>query len=262
MPSHNTLPLNYTEYGQGRPVIILHGLFGSSRNWQGIARALGDDHHVITPDLRNHGLSPHVENMSYIEMANDVISIADHLNKDDIILVGHSMGGKVAMTAALTNPDRFSALIVVDIAPVNYTHDFKLLVDAMNSLSLESLKTRADAEAELGKVTDEMVVIQFILQNLVRSGDNFCWRINLEQISANLTPLSQFPDSLNDTSCRLPSLFLGGSESDYLRSIYNAEIFRYFPAAEITMIDGAGHWLHAEKPNEFLKEIKTFINFV
>ena len=262
MPSHKALPLNFTEYGQGRPIIILHGLFGSARNWQGIARALGDDHHVITPDLRNHGQSPHVESMSYIEMANDVISIADHLKLDDIVLVGHSMGGKVAMTAALTNPDRFSALIVVDIAPVNYSHDFKLLVDAMNSLNLKSLKSRADAEAELGKATGETGVIQFILQNLVRSGDSFCWRINLEWITANLNALGQFPDTLANISCRLPTLFLGGSESDYLRSIYNTEIFHYFPAAEIIMIDGAGHWLHAEKPNEFLGEIKSFINYV
>ncbi len=256
------ISLNYTEYGQGRPIIILHGLFGSARNWQGIARALGKDHHVITPDLRNHGQSPHVESMSYIEMANDVISIADHLNLDDIILVGHSIGGKVTMTAALTNPDRFSSLIVVDIAPVNYTHDFKVLVDAMNSLSLESLKTRTEAEAELGKVIDETSVIQFIIQNLVRSGDSFRWRINLEWITANLNALGQFPDTLANISCRLPTLFLGGSESDYLRSIYNAEIFQYFPAAEIIMIEGAGHWLHAEKPNEFLKELITFINFV
>ena len=254
--------LNFQEFGQGRPIIILHGIFGSARNWQGIARALGDKHHVITPDLRNHGQSPHIESMSYIEMANDVISIADHLKLDDIVLVGHSMGGKVAMTAALTNPDRFSALIVVDIAPVNYTHDFKSLVDTMNSLKLKSLKNRADAEAELGKVIDENSIIQFLLQNLVRSEGNFRWRLNLEWITANLGTLGQFPEKLANISCRLPTLFLGGAESDYLRSIYNAEIFQYFPAAEITMIDGAGHWVHAEKPNEFLNEVKTFINYV
>ncbi|MCZ6802925.1 MAG: alpha/beta fold hydrolase [Proteobacteria bacterium] len=254
--------LKFQEYGQERPIIILQGLFGSARNWQGIARVLGKDHHVIAPDLRNHGQSPHVKSMSYIEMANDVISIANQLNRDDVVLAGHSMGGKVAMTAALTNPDRISALVVVDIAPVNYSHDFKLRVDAMNSLPLQSLKTQADVEAELGKVIDEISVIQFIIQNLVRSGDGFRWRINLEQITANLDALGQFPDTLANISCRIPALFLGGSEPEYLRSIYNTGIFQFFPAAEIIMIEGAGHWLHAEKPNEFLHEVKTFISFV
>jgi len=254
--------LNYTEYGQGRPVIILHGLFGSARNWQGIARSLAENHHVITPDLRNHGLSPHVDSMSYEEMAEDVIALADKLKLDNIILVGHSMGGKVAMTAALQNSTRFSALIVVDIAPVNYSHDFEALLGAMNSLDLKLLKNRNEAEAELAKTTDEAGVVQFILQNLIRSDDSFCWRINLQQISASLSSISKFPESLSNVSCHLPTLFLGGADSQYLLSIHNPAIYQYFPAAEITMIEGAGHWLHAEKPVEFLKEVKSFINYV
>jgi esterase len=256
------ISLNYTEYGQGRPVIILHGLFGSARNWQGIARSLAENHHVIAPDLRNHGLSPHVDSMSYEEMAADVISLADKLKLNDIILVGHSMGGKVAMTAALQNSARFSAMIVVDIAPVNYSHGFEALADAMNSLDLKLLNNRNDAEAELAKTTNETGVVQFILQNLIRSDGNFCWRINLEQISASLSSISGFPDSLNNISNRLPTLFLGGTESKYLLSIYNTAIYQYFPSSEITMIEGAGHWLHAEKPSEFLKEVKNFINYV
>jgi len=256
------ISLNYTEYGQGRPVIILHGLFGSTRNWQGIARSLADNNHVITADLRNHGQSPHIDSMSYEEMAEDVIALADKLKLENIILVGHSMGGKAAMTAALQNPDRFSALIIVDIAPVNYEHSFKTLVDAMNSLDLSLLKNRNDAETALKKVSNEAAVIQFVLQNLIRSEGIFSWRINLKQISTSLESIIQFPESLKNSSCRLPTLFLGGSESDYLRSIHNSKIFEYFPAAEITMIEGAGHWLHAEKPSEFLKEVKTFINYV
>ena len=242
--------LNYTELGQGRPVIILHGLFGSARNWQGIARSLADSHHVITPDLRNHGQSPHAQSMSYQEMADDVIAIADHLNLKDLIIMGHSMGGKVAMAAALTQPERFSALIIVDIAPVNYDHNFDLLIMAMKSLNLDQLESRAQAEAIMSSSIDDTGVIQLLLQNLIRIGDKLQWRINLESIMENLDLIGKFP------------LFLGGSESDYLRNIYNADIFQYFPAAEITMIDGAGHWLHAEKPNAFLKQIKTFINFV
>lgn len=257
-----TLALNYTEYGQGRPVIILHGLFGSARNWQGIARSLAEKNYVITPDLRNHGQSPHTNSMSYEEMAADVITLANKLKLEDVILVGHSMGGKVAMTATLQNPERFTALIVADIAPVNYKHGFKSLVDAMNSLDLNSLKNRNEAEAELRKTTNETGVVQFILQNLIRSEGQFCWRINLEQITYSLSAISEFPESLSSMNCHLPSLFLGGAKSDYLLSIYNTAIYQYFPAAEITMIEGAGHWLHAEKPNEFLNEVKTFINYV
>ena len=254
--------LNYTELGQGRPIIILHGLFGSARNWQGIARALGETHHVIAPDLRNHGQSPHSDSMSYSEMADDVIAIAEKLNLSNIIIIGHSMGGKVAMMAALSYPERFSALAVIDIAPVSYEHDFDMLITAMNSLKLDILKSRVQAEQALNKVIEDKGVIQLLLQNLVRSDDGFKWRINLEGILANLNLIGQFPDSLNTNSCHLPTFFLGGSESDYLRSIHNPAIYEHFPAAEITMINGAGHWPHAEKPNEFLKHIKTFINFV
>ena len=254
--------LNYTEYGQGRPIIILHGLFGSSRNWQGIARVLASSHHIITPDLRNHGLSPHTESMSYKEMAEDVISLADHLKLEDIILIGHSMGGKVAMTAALTQSERFSALVIVDIAPVTYDHDYDSLIKAMNSLTLETLHNRSDAEKHLAKTIKQEGLIQFLLQNLIRTEKGFQWRINLKQITANITAITQFPESLQGLSCRLPSLFLGGADSNYLRSIHNPAIYQHFPSAEISMIEGAGHWLHAEKPNDFLKHLKSFINFV
>jgi esterase len=254
--------LNYHEFGQGRPVIILHGLFGSARNWQGIARSLAENHRVITPDLRNHGQSFHEDSMSYIDMADDVITLCDHLDLSDAILMGHSMGGKVAMTIALTHPEQLSALIIADIAPFDYEHSFHDLVEAMLNMDLKNLKHRAEAEAELSKVTNDINTIQFILQNLIRVEGRFCWRVNLDTIYANLTSLSQFPKNLNSRTCHMPSLFLGGSESAYLRSIHNTAIYKHFPAAEITMIEGSGHWLHVEKPKEFLHEVKTFINFV
>jgi esterase len=254
--------LNYHEFGQGRPVIILHGLFGSARNWQGIARTLSENHRVITPDLRNHGQSFHEDSMSYIDMADDVITLCDHLDLSDAILIGHSMGGKVAMTIALTHPEQLSALIIADIAPFDYEHSFHDLVEAMLNMDLKNLKHRADAEAKLGMVTDDINTIQFILQNLIRVEGRFCWRVNIDTINNSLTALSQFPKELISRSCHMPSLFLGGSESAYLRSIHNTAIYKHFPAAEITMIEGSGHWLHAEKPKEFLHEVKNFINFV
>lgn len=254
--------LNYHEFGQGRPVIILHGLFGSARNWQSIAKSLAESHRVITPDLRNHGHSFHEDSMSYIDMADDVITLCDHLDINDAILIGHSMGGKIAMSIALLHPEQLSALIIADIAPFDYEHSFHDLVEAMLNMDLKNLKHRADAEAELAKVTDDINTIQFILQNLIREEGNYCWRVNLDTIYNSLTELSQFPKNLNSRVCHMPSLFLGGSESAYLRSIHNTAIYKHFPAAEITMIEGSGHWLHAEKPKEFLHEVKCFINFV
>jgi esterase len=254
--------LKYQEFGEGRPVIILHGLFGSARNWQGIARSLAESHRVITPDLRNHGHSFHEDSMSYIDMADDVITLCDHLNINDAILMGHSMGGKVAMTVALLHPEQFSALVIVDIAPFDYEHSFHDLVDVMLNMDLKNLKHRTDAEAELNKISFDTNTNQFILQNLIRVDGQFCWRVNLDTISTSLTLLSQFPKNLKTKSCRMPSLFLGGSESHYMKSIHNASIYRHFPAAEITMIEGSGHWLHAEKPKEFLHEVQNFINFV
>jgi pimeloyl-ACP methyl ester carboxylesterase len=254
--------LNFQEIGEGRPIIILHGLFGSARNWQGVARSLAETHRVITPELRNHGQSFHEESMSYIDMADDVITLCDHLNINDAILMGHSMGGKVAMTIALTHPEQFSALIIVDIAPFDYEHSFHVLLETMLNMDLNKLKSRADAEADLKMITNDINTIQFILQNLIRVDGKFCWRVNLDTIYKSLPSISQFPDNLKTRSCHMPSLFLGGSESQYIKSIHNTAIYQHFPAAEITMIEGSGHWLHAEKPKEFLKEVKTFINYV
>lgn len=254
--------LNFQEIGEGRPIVILHGLFGSARNWQGIARSLAETHRVITPDLRNHGHSFHKESMSYTDMADDVIKLCQHLNINDAILIGHSMGGKVAMSIALTHPEQFSAFVIVDIAPFDYEHNFHTLVETMLKIDLDNIKNRAAAEAELKKTTKDMGTIQFVLQNLVREEGQFRWRVNLQTIYHSLSSITAFPDKLKTLSCRMPSLFLGGSESDYIKSNHNESIYQHFPAAEITMIEGSGHWLHAEKPKEFLHEVKTFINLV
>ena len=254
--------LNFHEYGQGRAVVILHGLFGSARNWQGIAGKLAEDYHVITPDLRNHGQSPHTQTMSYYEMADDVVSLINKLKLNDVIIIGHSMGGKVAMTAVLNNRQRFAALVAVDIAPVSYGNNFKTVIDAMSTLPLQSIKNRADAKTYLCKTIGEPRVVEFILQNLVRTEDGFAWRINLQTINAGMAAINRFPDSLSGISNQLPCLFLGGAGSGYLASVHKSAMVEYFPAARIKMLEGAGHWVHAEKPDEFLKQIKMFINDV
>ncbi len=256
------MQLNYKHFGEGRPLIILHGLFGSARNWQGIARTLADTHLVITPDLRNHGQSPHIEGMSYPEMAADICNLIEQLKLNEPIVLGHSMGGKVAMTMALMNPDALAGLIVADIAPVTYDHDFKNLITAMHNLSLTGIQTRAEAESILSEQLESTNLIRFIMQNLVRTDEGFQWRINLRQITSSLPELGQFPSELKNHSTRLPALFVGGAQSSYIRSMHNPKIFHHFPAAEIKMIEDAGHWLHADKPNDFIEHVQSFIQFI
>ena len=254
--------LNYVEFGEGRPIIILHGLFGSARNWQGIAREISKSHRVITPDLRNHGQSSHFKQMSYLDMADDVINLIEYLKLEDIILMGHSMGGKVAMTSALLHPDRFTALINVDIAPVQYTHNFTKLLTAMTQLPIDQIKSRNTAEKKLAESIKDKATIQLMVQNMERTENGFKWRINIESICSHIDQILGFPEKLSQAQNRSPSLFIGGAESDYLRPIHNERIFQLFPAAEIKMIEDAGHWLHVEKPKEFIYEINSFIHCV
>ena len=254
--------LHYREFGQGPPLMILHGLFGSGRNWQGMARALAADHRVITPDLRNHGHSPHTDAMSYHALAADIIELARHLGLQEVLLLGHSMGGKVAMTAALTAPEYCRACIIADIAPVNYTDDLAALARAMRDLPLARIKDRGEAEAELAASISDVRLRQFMLQNLARAGNGFRWRVNLAGILSQLDSLRAFPASLRGKSSGAPGLFIGGAESDYSIKRDKAAILRYFPAARIKMIEGAGHWLHADKPAEFLHETRSFMQSV
>ncbi len=256
------MQLNYKRFGEGRPLIILHGLFGSARNWQGIARALSETHLVITPDLRNHGQSPHADSMTYQDMATDICKLVDQLKLIDPIVLGHSMGGKVAMAMALMKPETLGGMVVADIAPVTYEHDFEDLITAMRNLSLANIKTRAEAESILAEQLDSANLVRFIMQNLVRTNEGFQWRINLQQITNSLPELGQFPSELKHHSTRLPALFIGGANSSYVRSIHNTAIFHHFPAAEINMIDDAGHWLHADKPNEFIDKVQSFIQYI
>ena len=251
--------LRYQQFGQGRPLMILHGLFGSGRNWQGLARALASSYQVITPDLRNHGQSPHADRMSYRAMAADIIALARQLKLKEALLLGHSMGGKVAMTAMLTEPDYFKACIIIDIAPVNYEHDFSALAEAMLKLPLAEIKDRSQAEARLAVTISDAALRRFILQNLVRIGGGLRWRVNLAGIRAELDTLRGFPPPLSGKPCPAPSLFIGGAESDYAIDRDRAAIVRYFPAARIKMIAGAGHWPHADKPAEFLRAVSAFI---
>ena len=252
--------LHYRSFGQGQPVIILHGLFGSSRNWQSIAKKLAEKYKVFTVDLRNHGQSTHVDSMTYFEMADDINYLVKTLELNNVSLIGHSMGGKVAMITSLLYKGVVSNLVVVDIAPVDYFHTYQKLFLAMNTLPLDNIKSRKDAEIYIDEKINDSWLTQFLLQNLSRSDSGFKWQINLPSIELNITHINRFPELKDDLQFDSPSLFIGGANSEFIRPEFHESIYRYFPGARIKMIENAGHMLHVEQPGVTYESIKSFLD--
>jgi esterase len=251
------LELFYREFGQGAPVVILHGLFGFSDNWQTIAKTISENHLVITPDLRNHGRSPHTPTHSFAEMASDLEGFMNDRWMFSATYVGHSMGGKVAMQMALTYPDMVERLIVVDIEPGISQSNHDDIFDALFSLDLESVQTRQDAEAFLWSRIKDQGTLQFLLKNITRDENGkYSWKMNLDTLHRDyaniLAPVEGIP-------FEKPTLFIRGSNSDYIRDDEWPNAQRLFPNAQLITIEGAGHWVHADKPKELVDAIKAFI---
>lgn len=248
------MALSYKSEGTaaGPPVVILHGLLGSSSNWRSISRRLAAHRRVIALDLPNHGASPHVERMSYPDMAADVRAFLDAQAIDKALVIGHSMGGKTAMRLALDAPQRIERLVVVDIAPGVSHHEHLPWLRAMASLDLARVTRRADADAMLAHAIPDAALRAFLLQNLVSTAAGFAWRINLQGIEKSLPALLDFPLPAPLQPFTGPALFLRGAASDYVRSEDEGRIRALFPGAEIVTIPGAGHWVHAEQPERFL----------
>jgi esterase len=249
-----------TEYGEGKPVAILHGLFGSGRNWAGIAQRLGEHHRVLAFDLRNHGGSPWAETSDYREMAEDVRSAMLVRGHRRYALVGHSMGGKVAMVAALTCPGVIERLVVVDIAPVDYPIPFLGYVRAMRALDLGTIARRREADALLAAAVHDPAERGLLLQNLIFADGKPHWRLNLAAIEAALPTLAGFPAFPPGTSYGGPTLFIAGGKSAAIRSEYEHSIKAFFPSAELARIEDAGHWVHAERPDAFLALVEPFLS--
>jgi esterase len=255
MPIH----LHHNSTGAGDPVIILHGLFGSSRNWQGMAARLGHTHRVITVDLRNHGQSQQAASMTYPEMAEDVLHLVTQQEWKNVTLIGHSMGGKTAMTCALLRPEMIARLVVLDIAPVAYHHRYGKLFYAMHNLPLETIRNRKEAEQLLNKMLGDIKLSRFLLQNLVRTVSGYRWRINLATIQNNIEHISDYTLPAPHAVYDRPALFLGGGESHFLQPVHHPAIRAHFPSACIELLDRTGHMLHIEAPDIVLKRIKQFI---
>lgn len=243
----------YGAPGDDLPILIVHGLFGSGRNWGVIAKRLAADAYVVTVDLRNHGTSFRADSQSYPEMAADLAQVITHLG-GRVDLVGHSMGGKTAMWLALTQPEMVRRLIVADIAPVPYGHTQSHLVAAMKALDLETISNRREADEELARNVDTPSVRAFLLQSLDMRDKR--WLLNLDVLDRDMSLVTGFPDI--DAQFDGPTFFLAGAESDYVLPEYRERIKELFPRAKQAKIPGTGHWLHAEKPREFEAAVRAF----
>ena len=243
--------------GTARPLVIAHGLFGSARNWGAIARSLADRGPVIAVDMRNHGASPQAPDHDYPALAADLAEVAE-AEGAPVDLLGHSMGGKAAMMLALTRPALIRRLVVADIAPVAYGHSQQGLIDAMRALDLTALHSRAEADRRLAADIDDPGVRAFLLQSLELKSDPPRWRFNLDALEANMPAILGWPGP--DARFDGPALFLAGAASDYVRAEHRPAIRRHFPAARIARVPGAGHWLHADRPDAVTATLRAFLD--
>ena len=242
------------------PVVIIHGLFGSTTNWRSFAKQLSEHHPVIVVDLRNHGRSPHIDSHTYTDMAADLIGLLDKLGVSSIQLCGHSMGGKVAMVLSLLYPERVERVAVLDIAPVEYGQSHASNLEKMIALDLESLESRNDADKKLSSDIPEASTRLFLLQSLVGSKGRFSWRLNLPVLLAEMEKISSFPFAeLDQRSYTGNSLFMSGELSEYVSESDHSAVLEYFPKADFSVIPKAGHWLHAEQPQVVLTALLKFL---
>lgn len=256
------MQLNFRQYSsEGKPLLILHGLFGSLANWNWHARELAGKFAVYTLDLRNHGSSPHSAVMDYPAMAKDVSEFVADKALGNIFLLGHSMGGKVAMQLVLVEPQCVARLVIADIAPVRYPAaegDHDNVFAGLEALDLSAITSRTEADSAMREFIVEEGVRQFLLANLVK-GDSgeFSWRFNLPALKANYESLRDAPQA--GKSFDNPVLFIKGALSNYIQEQHRKVIMTQFPQATIAEIPDAGHWLHAEKPQQFNKLVQDFL---
>jgi len=251
------MELNFKKLGEGQPLIILHGLFGSLDNWMTLAKKFAEDFEVYLVDARNHGQSPHTDEFGYDVMAQDLKEFISQQNISDPIVLGHSMGGKTAMLFALQNAEMLQKLIVVDIAPKKYPIHHREILDALLSLDFSQIKSRGEADDELAKMIDNFAVRQFLLKNLYwKEKDKLAFRFNLDVLNRDIEKIVQNFDANN--SFEKPTMFIRGLKSEYILDSDFDAINNYFPNNKMVSLN-CGHWIHAEKPEEFYTNVINFI---
>ncbi|MFN3955803.1 MAG: alpha/beta fold hydrolase [Pararhodobacter sp.] len=256
--------IRHGEPGAKPPLLIVHGLFGSARNWGAIAKRLSDSRLVVCVDMRNHGASPFLPAHQYADLAADLAEViaaeapvADAAQMD---VLGHSMGGKAAMMLALTRPELVNRLVVADIAPVAYTHSQTRYIEAMRALPLDGLESRSEADRRLAVLVDEPSVRAFMLQSLDLKARPPRWRLNLDVLEREMDAITGWPDTTGLTPFAGSTLFLSGGASDYVRPEHRPLIRALFPLAHMAKLPGAGHWLHAEAPRPFEQTLRVFLD--
>lgn len=242
--------------GSNPPLLIVHGLYGSGRNWGVIARRLADERLVLAPDMRNHGDSFRSDSHSYADLAADLAEVIEAEGAPADV-VGHSMGGKAAMVLALTRPDLLRRLVVADIAPVTYGHSQVQYIHAMRAVDLSKVEKRSDAVAQLAKDVPDKTLQSFFTQSLDLT--NRRWRLNLDALEAEMPKILGFPKV--EGQFENPALFLTGGQSDYVRPEHRPAIRALFPKARFAKLPKAGHWLHAEEPRDFEATVRAFLNW-
>ena len=250
------MKLHYQQIGKGPHVILIHGLFGSLDNLNIIAKSLKDNFTVTSVDLPNHGNSPSLDQMNYPQMSSALIKLLIDLNIEKAILIGHSMGGKVAMQTALTNPSKVSKLIVLDIAPVIYQRADDHVLETLSKLSNKKISGRKEADLLLSEKIEIVQIRQFLLKSLVKNEQDYIWKFNIDKIENNYENILEAPTGepfMGET------LFIKGDRSDYLNESMRDEILKLFPSYKIKLIHSAGHWVHGEKPESVNRAIKRFI---
>lgn len=254
----NNPTLNFQIDGDGPPLLVVHGLFGSGRNWHSLARRWAQQFCVIRVDLRNHGESFHSEDMSYPAMAMDLHRLVQSLGLDSVSLLGHSMGGKAAMMFSHMFPDSIDKLIVADIAPVAYAHDHDNLVQPLIDLDLGAIHKRGEADKALNAAIPNSQIRQFLLQNLENTGGRFRWKLNLKALQRQMPEITGFA-SIDDWMIKRPTLFIRGENSDYLLDEHWQTIRQHFPNATRVTLKNAGHWLHFEQADAFYSTVVSFL---
>jgi len=252
--------LFFREFGEGQPAIILHGLFGQSDNWVTVGRRIADQFHVFIPDQRNHGQSPHTPVHSFPAMADDLSEFIEEHEIVNPILIGHSMGGKVAMTYALENPGKVKKLVIIDISPRKYPERVihTQVISQMMSIDLEKPFTRGEVEKLLDERIPDTRIRMFIMKNLYyKLHGRLAWRLNLEAINQSMELL--FDGINSENKYKGPTLFIRGGNSDYVLDSDFPLIKKLFPEAVIKTIDGATHWVHADAPEELCALLSGFL---
>lgn len=253
------MKLNHKIYGAGEPIIILHGLFGMLDNWQTIAKKLAAEYMVILVDQRDHGRSPHTEDFNYHLLAEDLKFFMDENWIHRASIIGHSMGGKTAMQFALHYSEMVEKLIVVDMAPIAYEPGHNEIFEALKSIDLNELTERKTAAFLLEEQLDSPSVVQFLLKNLSRTKEgSYRWKMNLDLIIDKYDSILEAISG--DHAFEGDSLFIKGEHSDYILPEHMPYILDHFPAMQVTEIKGAGHWVHADKPQVLLNELTTFLH--